>query len=133
MSLVQSQHDSPIILWGTVEETVGFLVANAPAVRVLFFKGHSFESTSGPSMHATAGQYSRHERSRVIIPDQDDFEMVPKGANSGGFVSVVTTPRTGVPKGDLKGVLKSVEFNVQSEDVKTVDESSSTRSSEWAG
>src|SRR5271156_6568932 len=105
MSLIQSDHISPIILWGTVEETVGFLVANAPALRVLFFKGRSFESTSGTSMHATAGQYSRHERTRVTIPDHDDFEMVPK--SSAGFVSVVTTPRTGVPKGDLKGVLKS--------------------------
>lgn len=127
MYIVQPGTISPVLLWSTVEETAGFLVANAPAVRVLFFKGRAFFTSNATSMNASAmntSQFSRHDRTNHTghIPD-DDFEMLPK---QGGIVGVVTSPRGSLPKSDLKGVLKSVEVNVHSESLKHDSESSSS-------
>jgi len=95
-------------IWATIEELVCFVVANAPILRPLLFRGKSFES-SGTSQHT-------HGTGLQTGTFHDTYEMTPKET---GVVSVVSTGdakkrETNVPPENRIDILRTVEVRVQS-------------------
>lgn len=116
---------SSALLWGTVEEAVATLVANAPILRVLVFGGQRFATTSGSRTtgHGTRGR-----------PMRDTYEMTTKQK---GVTAIVSSARgqdnPGVPHENSAVVMREIEVKVETEDVKVVDEdTSSSEMSTWA-
>jgi len=99
-----------IIVWSTTEITVCFLVVNGPALRPLFFRGNSFES-SGRSDNVV-GSYGH----------PDAYRMTPKNT---GVVSTVSAghpddvkirPESRLPEfANHQGILRVVEVTVTEE------------------
>ena len=113
---------SRVLLWGTVEQAVVTLVANAPGLRVLIFPGENFASGSVSGQRSTAG-YTRDRSTH------DGFEM----NNRNGAMTVVSSPS--MRRNDHSGGRKNslVEVNMENEHVvKGVEEdSSSCESAKW--
>lgn len=117
MAIKQPQSIAPILLWSMVEETVATVVANAPILRVLVFRGRSFGSSGQPSNTGYTREGSRH----------DNFELAVTQKN--GVVAAVSSPKertqVGSPDNSLM-VLRKVEVTIESEraDERDEDESS---------
>ena len=126
MAIRDPRSIAPVLLWSTVEETVATFVANAPILRVLVFRGRSFDSGHTSGHQSTMG-YTR-ERSM-----HDTYEMTAKG---NGVVAVVSSSkepaRGGISRDNALVVLRTVEVTVESESVKGKDaDASSSESSSW--
>ena len=127
MSIIDITSISPVLLWGTVEEAVVLMVANAPMLRVFIWRGPNFLSVTGTSHHVNTTVGNR-DRTTVY----DAYELSSAGSGVTGTVTSPKDQRGGFVADDPKAVLCSVEVNVETVDVKTLDEdSSTTRSVEW--
>ena len=121
MAIRDARSIAPVLLWSTVEEAVATLVANAPILRILVFRGRSFGSGHTSGHHGTMG-YTR-ERSM-----HDTYELMAKG---NGVVAVVSSSKEQDRRGishdnNALVVLRTVEVTVQSESVKGKDEDASS-------
>jgi hypothetical protein len=127
MAIVQPDLISPVLLWSTVEETVSLLVANAPVLRILVFKGMGFITQHSSNNGPTTGRLTTLNKSTT----HDDYEMVPKG---GPIVSVISSPRDEkrgkITRDNTMQVLRTVEVQVHAEELKR-DDASSAGSSTW--
>jgi hypothetical protein len=102
-----------VIIWSSTETTVCFLVANGPALRPLFFRGNTFES-SGKSSNPAGFSSS-----------PDAYRMTPKET---GVVSTVSVghlddvklrPESRHPEfANHQGILRAVEVTI-TEEIKT--------------
>jgi len=140
-----------VIIWATVEEVVAMVVANAPILRPLFFRGKNFESSA--SNNVTTGHNGTRTYTNHGGTLHDIYEMTSdKGI--GNTVSVVSAgdanfKRSGFPRPgdksarsaapttqDTFGVLRTVEVMVHSEEThkkgrKGDEDGSSSNSSLW--
>jgi hypothetical protein len=143
ISVLDAQSLTKVLIWSTVEEVVVVIVANAPILRPLFFRGKNFES-NGTSNHGTRGTRGYTTGGGTL---HDVYEMASD--KTGNTVSVVTagdqnyklvasrTARAPAPTTqDTFGVLRTVEVMVHSEDTngkqkKGEEDGSSSNSSLW--
>jgi hypothetical protein len=124
MSLIDIASISPVLLWTTVEEAVVLMVANAPMLRVFFWRGQSFASVTETSQLVTTTFGTGRDRTTIY----DDYEL---SSTRSGVVGMVTSPKAHGDRfvaDDPKAVL-CIEVNVETIDVKTIDEDASTTKS----
>ena len=125
MSIRDPRSIAPVLLWSTVEETVVTLVANAPVLRILVFRGRSFANGQTSGHRGTIG-YTR-ERSM-----HDAYEMTAKGNRVMTVVSSKEQGRHDISIDDSLVVQSTVEVIVESQSLKGKDgDSSSGVSSSW--
>ena len=146
ISVIDSQSLTKVLIWSSVEEVVVVVVANAPILRPLFFRGKNFESSGNTSHHGTTRGTRAYTTGGGTL--HDVYEMAPD--KTGNTVSVVTagdasykklaaskSARNAAPTTqDTFGVLRTVEVMVHSEDAnakrkKLEEDGSSSNSSLW--
>ena len=107
-----------------MEEAVATIVANAPILRVLVFRGRNFGSGQTSSRHG----YTRDDFAN------ENYEMTSNGK---GVVAVVSASkeqeRRGISNDNAMVVLRTVEVTVESQSMNLKDgDVSSCDSSNWA-
>jgi hypothetical protein len=97
-----------VIVWSSSETVVSFLVVNGPALRPLFFRGNSFDSTSNSDLPRLNGGAASH----------DAYELAPKGVVSKVTTGAAKSPGARQEVFSDRSVLRTVEVTMSEEHYK---------------